>query len=208
MKRKLNCIVLCLVTVLFIMGCGVRITDGMSPAETTEAFLQCVKTQDEGNIGKIYEGKKNDFLDLSSNDKIKKAMKEKWLDFDYKIGKESISKDGETAKVKVDITTYDMATVFNDYYLEYMERALEEFSGKAATTMTDKALDRMSSEILKEKVEKAKEKTFHAETALTLTRKGDRWIVNDVKDNAQFLNAITGGMLSVMNEVADTMRSN
>lgn len=202
---------LCVVIGVAFSACGSRVSDDMTPTETVKVFLDAFKAQDEETMNRVYAGEGNDFLSAYENreaeDALTKTMQDelmaKWYDFDYKITGETIADDGQTATVDLSITTYDMQTVFNEFYSEYMGRALEEFSGNS-NNVTEDDYNKLAAEILQEKIAQATEKDYTSEASLTLTKTDERWIVDQIgEDNDDFLNAITGGLMDVLTDVVN-----
>ena len=193
-------------------GCGNAGSSDMTPTQTVETFLDAFKAQDEEAMDQVYAGDGNDFMSAyesrQSDDALTQTIQDelmtKWYDFDYQVTGETISEDGTTATVDLKITTYDMKTVFNNFYQEYMGQALEQFSGNS-NNVTTEDYNRLAAEILKEEIDKATEKDYTGETSLNLTKTDGRWIVDKIGDeNRDFQNTITGGFMDVLQDVVDT----
>ena len=209
------CAALCLIVGVALSACGGSKTGGdMTPSETVSTFLDAFKNQDEATMKEVYAGKSNDFLsayedgalDEDTPKELLDSMMAKWYDFDYKVNGETIADDGKTATVGVTITTYDMTQVFNNFYQEFMGRALDQFSGNANNVSEDQYM-KMAYEILQEEIDKATDKTYEGDATLALTQTGGRWVVDkiDKDNNKEFLNVITGGMMDVLTDVVDTL---
>ncbi|MBQ9014859.1 MAG: hypothetical protein IJ109_01950 [Firmicutes bacterium] len=220
MKHRITslciCAALCVILGIAFTACGgneTKVSGDMTPGETVSTFLDAFKNQDEETLKQVYAGESNDFLstyeDGALDEDIPKEILDgllaKWFDFDYKVEGEQIAEDGKTASVDVTITTYDMTKVFNNFYQEFMSRALEQFSG-SANSVTEEDYSKMAYEILQEELGGIKDKDHEGKASLTLTKSGDQWIVDEItEDNKDFLNAITGGLMDVLNDVVNTL---
>ena len=218
MKKKLIGISISMI-LLFLMGaCGnqsAEITDDMTPSQTVEAFLQSFKTQAWDNMDEIYEGKGEEFASAyglgddedETSAALRDAFMSKLYDFDYKVEGEKISDDGKTATVDITTKAYNMVTVFNNFYQAFMDKALETYTNKSGK-MEEADVEKMAISILQEQVDAA-EKDYEGKAAIKLTKTGDRWVVDRIdENNPDFLNAISGGMLDVANDVVNTLEEN
>ena len=206
------CAALCVIIGIAFTACGgSAIKDDMTPSETVSAFLDAFKAQDDETMNKVYAGEGNDFMsaykESEGDDETTKAIKEeltaKWLDFDYKITGEKIAEDGKTATVDLAITTYDMKTVFNNFYTEFMDKALDQYSGNS-NNVKEEDYNKMAMEILQQELAKATEKDYTGEASLALTQIDDRWVVDKIdENNDEFLNAMTGGLMDVLTDVVN-----
>ena len=103
------------------------------------------------------------------------------------------------------ITTYDMKAVFNNFYTEFMGKALEQYSGNS-NNVSEEDYNKMALEILQEELSKVTEKDYTGEATLSLTKTDGRWVVDKIDEsNNEFLNAITGGLMDVLMDVVNTM---
>lgn len=203
---------LCLIIGLALTACGgAKVSEDMTPTQTTEAFLEAFKAQDEDTLDQVYAGKGNDFLsayEASEEEEgvakaLQDALMEKWYDFDYAVTGEEIAEDGQTATVDLTITTYDMTAVFNNFYQAFMDKALEQYTGNS-TNVSEADYESMATEILQEEIGKATEKDYTGEAKLPLTKTSGRWVVDKIgADNEEFLNAITGGLMDVLQDIVD-----
>jgi len=215
MKTKMMVACLFMILMLGFSACDgskIKISDKMSPSQTVEAFLESFKAQEWDSLDQIYAGSGEDFSSAyglakgenENSDELQEAFMSRLYDFDYKIGEESIAEGGETATVEITTKAYNMVDVFNAFYQEYMEKALDTYSGKSGD-MKEADLEKMAASILQEKVEAA-EKDYEGSAAITLTKVDDRWIVDEMSEaNPDFLNAISGGMLDVASDVVNSI---
>lgn len=206
---------MCIIVVFAFAACGGNGTASkdMTPSETVSAFLDAFKAGDNDAINQVYAGEGDDFMsaydegeiDDGITQEIKDALMTKWRDFDYEVTGEEISEDGKTADVSLKITTYNMTNVFNNFYQEFMNQALEQYSGNS-NNVSDADYEKMAMNILKEQIDKATEKDYTGEAKLSLTKTNDQWIVDQItEDNNDFLNAITGGLMDVLMDVVNSV---
>ena len=209
MKSKLISISLCMVLAFVLGACGnqVKVSKDMTPTETVEAFLDSFKAQEWDNMDEIYAGKSDDFRSAygfmsqgDDTDEVADLMVTKMLEFDYEVTNEQIAEDGKTASVDISTKAYNMTEVFNNFYQEYMDQALDTYSGDTSN-MDEDALEELAMKILTEQINSA-EKNYEGEATITLTKAADQWIVDEMDEsNSDFLNAISGGMMDVAQDV-------
>ena len=212
MKTKVITICLALLIVTLLGACGkqVSITDDMTPSQTAEAFLEAFKSQDWDSLDQIYAGKGSDFeaaygttedSDDATNAQ-RNAFLSKMYEFDYKVEGETIAEDENTATVDIKTTTYNMVDVFNNFYQEYMEQALDKYTGNSSD-MDQKELEEMAITILQEQLDSAK-KDYKGAASLPMTKTDGKWIVDEIdENNTGFLNAISGGMMDVASDIVN-----
>jgi len=212
MKTKVITICLALLIVTLLGACGkqVSITDDMTPSQTAEAFLEAFKSQDWDSLDQIYAGKGSDFeaaygttedSDDATN-ALRDAFLSKMYEFDYKVEGETIAEDENTATVDIKTTTYNMVDVFNNFYQEYMEQALDKYTGNSSD-MDQKELEEMAITILQEQLDSAK-KDYKGAASLPMTKTDGKWIVDEIdENNTGFLNAISGGMMDVASDIVN-----
>ena len=218
MKKRLTslciCAALCVIIGIAFTACGgSKTSDEMTPSETVSAFLDAFKNEDEATLKQVYAGEANDFLSAYEDGALDKdipkelldSLMAKWYDFDYKVNGETIAEDGKTATVDVTITTYDMTAVFNNFYTEFMNRALEQYSGNS-NDVSEEEYTKMAYEVLQEEIDKATEKNYEGDATLSLTKTDGKWIVDKIdENNEEFLNVISGGLMDVLNDIVNTM---
>jgi hypothetical protein len=122
---------------------------------------------------------------------------EKILDFDYTIDDEQI--DGDHANVTVTLTTYDFDTAFKDYMSEALQTAFSYTFSDASDDEMSQAINESLYTILTGLTEKDMVQT----ATLSLTKGAEGWTIDDLSDNADFLDAITGGAYSTVVGMSD-----
>jgi hypothetical protein len=120
-----------------------------------------------------------------------RAYAEKLRDFDYIIAGSGKSKDGSSVIVTVDITTYDFGSVYLETWNDRMK--VEEDLRDDSQFFSD-LFTRFASLSVK---------NYSGQAAITCTRDEEGKWTTDLKTNPQLINAISGGMLDEMTELAE-----
>lgn len=196
--------------VFFLSGCGSKVP---TPTETADTFLQALKSQDAEAMAGVYAGADLDLLeaaaetdgeseDAEETDSGLEAVYEeqmlpKMLDFDYELSNEQIN--GDKATVDVKITTYRIGDAFTAFFSDYISQAFilafsdaseEDLEALAATTLAGKLAD-------------LTEKTYEKTATLSLTMKDGKWVVDELEDGSDIVDAITGGLVTSMKTMND-----
>ena len=213
MKRKLLVITAIMVMMAVLSGCGPKIP---TPTETTDSFLQALKSQDAEAIAGVYDGTDVDLLEAASDSAednetdvdsettdtgleavYEEQMLPKMLDFDYELSNEQI--DGDKATVDVKITTYRIGDAFTAFFSDYISQAFM----LAFSDASEEDLDALATTILSGKLADLSEKTYEKTATLSLSMKDDKWVVDNIEDSDEFLDAITGGLVTSMKTMTD-----
>ena len=213
MKRKLLVITAIMVIMSVLSGCGPKIP---TPTETTDSFLQALKSQDAEAIASVYDGTDVDLLEAASDSAednetdvdsettdtgleavYEEQMLPKMLDFDYELSNEQI--DGDKATVDVKITTYRIGDAFTAFFSDYISQAFM----LAFSDASEEDLDALATTILSGKLADLSEKTYEKTATLSLSMKDDKWVVDNIEDSDEFLDAITGGLVTSMKTMTD-----
>ena len=213
MKRKLLVITAIMVMMAVLSGCGPKIP---TPTETTDSFLQALKSQDAEAIASVYDGTDVDLLEAASDSAednetdvdsettdtgleavYEEQMLPKMLDYDYELSNEQI--DGDKATVDVKITTYRIGDAFTAFFSDYISQAFM----LAFSDASEEDLDALATTILAGKLADLSEKTYEKTATLSLSMKDDKWVVDNIEDSDEFLDAITGGLVTSMKTMTD-----
>lgn len=213
MKRKLLVITAIMVMMAVLSGCGSKIP---TPTETTDSFLQALKSQDAEAIASVYDGTDVDLLEAASDSAednetdgdsettdtgleavYEEQMLPKMLDFDYELSNEQI--EGDKATVDVKITTYRIGDAFTAFFSDYISQAFM----LAFSDASEEDLDALATTILSGKLADLSEKTYEKTATLSLSMKDDKWVVDNIEDSDEFLDAITGGLVTSMKAMTD-----
>ena len=116
---------------------------------------------------------------------------EKLRDFDYMIAGSGYSKDGKSVVVTVNITTYDFGSVYLETWNDRMK--VEEGLRSDAQFYTD-LFTRFAS---------LSAKNYTGQAAIVCTKGEDGEWTTDVKTNQGLINAISGGLVEEMTDLAE-----
>ena len=206
MKKLSLALVVCLIVAFGFCGCG-----GPTPTQTADTFLTAVKAGDTETIKTVYDGKSFDVLavldedsegdasdeDIMEDDELVKMLIEKMQDFDYELSNEKI--DGDKATVDVKITTYNIGNAFTAFMTEYFTQAFALAFSDAA----DDQIEELANTILETKLNELKDKDYSETVTLNLVNKDDGWKVAKIKNDSDFYNAVTGGLVKAFESLED-----
>ena len=210
-RRRMCLITAFIVFSVILAACGRK---PATPTEVTQQFLEAVKSKDSETIKKVYakedfaltsdnmvpgddtdkdpeEGTSEETAGDSLSKENKQLMEEKLLDFDYVVENEKI--DGDKATVDVTITTYKFADAYSNFFTEYMKEAFSmAFSGAS-----EKEIDEKMNAVFKDEIEKLTKKESKKKGRLSLSKKEDQWVIDEIPEDSDFMDAITGGMVKI-----------
>ncbi|MEE3382879.1 MAG: DUF5105 domain-containing protein, partial [Anaerovoracaceae bacterium] len=108
---------------------------------------------------------------------------------------EVIASDGQTATVDIVFTTYNMGELFEKIVEELMARATVLQQGGMTA---DQFQDEMNNIVIGiyNDILKTAEKDLKISLTVNLTKVDGQWKVDDLKDSTEFLDALTGGLIS------------
>jgi DNA-binding protein YbaB len=206
--RSITAVVMILVMAVTLAACGMT----ESPTQVTEKFLKALQEGDSDTIKDVYA---DGSFDLSDNiydtekkseknnsesalDKeMEKQLQKKLLDFDYEVLSEKVN--GDKATVKVKIKTYAFGSAFSDFVSDYIEQAF----ALAMSGASDKKLDELATTLFSQKLEKLKKKNYSKTVSIKLTKDDGKWKINKLSETGDFMNAISGGLISTISNYAD-----
>jgi len=212
MKKHIAIVVAIFAAIIFLAGCSSTPT----PAETADTFLKALKAQDKEAIAGVYVESDVDLLEAASDSAeasengdgsestatgleaiYEDQMLPKMLDFDYELSNEQI--DGDKATVDVKITTYRIGDAFTAFFSDYISQAFV----LAFSNASEEDLDALATTILSGKLADLSEKSYEKTATLSLIMKDDKWIVDNIDESVDFLDAITGGLVTSMQTMSD-----
>lgn len=180
----------------------------LSPTETVDKFMQATKEQDEGVLQQVYAGDPDELIFALNYEELNDALDDETLllfdekahSFDYTIG--NVKEKGDTATAEVTIKTCDFGSLLKEFLEEYEIKALQTaLKGEDDGPVVDAALKNFETGLAEIKPDS--ERT----TTLTLTRTDRIWKVDSVKNNAEFMDALSGGSYSVFIDINKEMKA-
>lgn len=189
-------ILIALLTLIFttsLCACG-----SASPSDVTGTFLDAVKTNDTETVKSVYAGSDFGILDeaeenADSMDKLmERELKPKLLDFDYEVSNEQIKEEKATVDVK--FTTYNIGNAFTLFTGDYMSQAFS----MALSGASDEQLNTLAETLLSEKLKALTEKDYEQTATISLTQKDGEWVIDEIAEDSDFYNAMTGGLLKAI----------
>ncbi|MBQ6389607.1 MAG: hypothetical protein IJH90_08330 [Mogibacterium sp.] len=215
--KKILTLVLLTAMLISLCACGAKAPEQPEPAEpsaTADIFFTALKTQDDETMATVYAGGKLDLLataaQMDNLDKViedtglsavyEEEMKPKLLDFDYELSNEQI--DGDKATVDVKIRTYGMGEAFTETFNDFIAQA---FIMMALTNATEEEIAAKAAEALTAKLTQLNTKNYEKTATLSMTKVEDQWIVDELKSDDAIVDVLTGGLVSAVNGVLDSI---
>lgn len=198
--------ILCLSLIFFgLCACG---QTGPTPTETADTFLKGIQEGDTDAVNSVYAPGNfqiSDLLimdneeseDLNEDETMAKALFTKIREFDYELSNEQI--DGDSATVDVTITSYPFGEATTEFLTEYMTQAF----ALAFSDASDDQLNKLAEGIFLKKIGGLKEKNCRLTAKLPMTRIDGIWKIGGIGENSEFLNAITGNMVTAMEDMEE-----
>lgn len=189
-----------------IMTVGLAACGNPTPSETVDSFLDGVKNTDADAVKSVYSGKSfnfdKDLSEFGGNDKelakiTKESLVPKLLDFDYEIGEEKI--DGDKATVEVTFTTYNFGDALTSFMTDYIAQGMV----MAFDDSSEKKLEKLAVTLYKKSIKDMK-KDYTGKAKISLTKKDDTWMVDEIQDDDAFYNVFLGGAIDSMKDLEKT----
>lgn len=183
---------LCLGLSGILVGCG----GSQSPSQVADSYLKQMKSTTTSEAMSLL-GDDSDSMDELFGQEFAKALTEKIIDFDYKIGSEKIIED--RASVEVTITTYNLGKAYTNFFTSYMQQILIlAFSGA-----TEEDAMELGVKLIKEELGNAP-KDYVATVPMYLNKEDGKWVVDETDDgNIEIINALTGGLLDAYDQILE-----
>lgn len=208
--KKILSIILVLALCLSLASCGGSGNGGGgktvkadTPTDVVTNFFNSIKTEDAELLEASYAGENMDLRELSNMDsedpdELDKMMADKLLsmikDFDFKLSNEQI--DGDKATVDAEITAYNIGEAISNFMTNFLAKAME----MATDDVSDEEIEKLSLEILTESLDAA-EKNYTETVTLELTKSGDTWLVNELENDSDVINAILGNLMFAVSDL-------
>lgn len=191
--KKLIALFTAFLVTISLTGCG-----GPSPTDVSTTFLDGIKEFNPETIASVYaDAGKTDDVELDKEDqemldRLKQEPFNKMLTFDYKLSNEQIKDDKAT--VDVAITTYDLAKPYENFMKKFFLAAFSMDEDISDEEMTEKMFT-----LLADELKPLTEKNYTKTATIDLVRVDDQWKITDIDDNEDLINALTGGLLDLVN---------
>ena len=204
MKKRIALLTAILLLVMMFCACGAP-----SPTKTVDTFLTAIKDQNSETIASVYENGSFDLLENSNDgtngfiedefsEELQNAIMEKVLSFDYELFDEKIN--GDTATVKVTMSTYNLGAAMDEFMEQYITQALQmAFSGAS-----DEDIEELANTLFAEQIEKA-EKYYSGTAVIDLTKDDDGWKVDGLDDTGEFMNILLGGLIDSLDNISESL---
>lgn len=174
--------------------------------DALKAFLDINKTEEDADYREYFDAKvdiletdptQSEDAPFLNETEIQDKMTELFMGFTYEIKTTEEAKDGKSAIITVKMTTVDMATVFNSFMTDYIARAMQlAFSGG-----TEEQIQALASEVMLEKLNAATLNKDHiVEVKMNYNADEKKWYIEGGDTNKEFLDALTGGMISTLEQ--------
>ena len=193
--KKLIAIFTAFLVTISLTSCG-----GPSPTDISATFLDGIKEFNPKTIASVYataDKDKIDDLDLDEEDqamldRLNEDPFNKMLAFDYDLSNEQIKDDKAT--VDVTITTFDLSKPYENFMKKFFLAAFSMDENTSDEEMTEKMITLAADEL-----KPLTEKTYTKTATIDLVKVDDQWKIAEIDDNEDLINALTGGLLDLMN---------
>lgn len=207
--RKFFALCLIIVMAFTLASCGGAQTPAEpeepedTPTMALDTMLKSIQNLDFETAQQYYSGDMGSLEGMSENassetaEVVDKMLKDA-LNFEYALDNEVISSDGQTATVDIVFTTYNMGEIFEKIIEELTARATVLQEGGMTADQFQTEMNNIVIGIYND-ILKTAEKNLEISLTVNLTKVDGQWKVDDLKDSTEFLDALTGGLISYNN---------
>jgi len=204
--RKFFALSLIIVMAFTLASCGGAQTPAEpeepedTPTMALDTMLKSIQNLDFETAQQYYSGDMGSLEGMSENassetaEVVDKMLKDA-LNFEYALDNEVISSDGQTATVDIVFTTYNMGEIFEKIIEELTARATVLQEGGMTADQFQTEMNNIVIGIYND-ILKTAEKNLEISLTVNLTKVDGQWKVDDLKDSTEFLDALTGGLIS------------
>ena len=196
--------ILMVITLLFTFtACGTKPAEEPaepepSPSMALDSMLKAIQNLDFETAQQYYLGDMGSLESFSDDSasitgEVVDRMLKDALDFDYTLANEVI--DGDEATVDLVFKTYNMSEIFEKVLTELVARASVLQQGGMTADEFQENMNTIIVGIYEDIIKKA-EKDMDISLTVNLTKVDGQWMVNDLKDSMDFMNGLTGGLVS------------
>ncbi len=194
---------LLLIGIVLLSGCAAK------PETNVTAYLDELKTSISSDLNTIAIEKyfdtdvqiteNNQEFTLESHESNEMTLRylELFRGFEYKVIDSTV--DGDTAIVNVELTTYPVGELLQNYMVQLFSNVFEwSFVGLSEEEMTERSTTlflELSNEL---------EKTYISTVPVYLVKKEGKWLMVGSDKNFELINALTGGVLEFAKKLAES----
>ena len=194
---------LLLIGIVLLSGCAAK------PETNVTAYLDELKTSISSDLNTIAIEKyfdtdvqiteNNQEFTLESHESNEMTLRylELFRGFEYKVIDSTV--DGDTAIVNVELTTYPVGELLQNYMVQLFSNVFEwSFAGLSEEEMTERSTTlflELSNEL---------EKTYISTVPVYLVKKEGKWLMVGSDNNFELINALTGGVLEFAKKLAES----
>ena len=206
-RKSIALLMMLLMLLVLAAGCGGKADAQGTPSGAVEKCLQAIKDGDESALKECYAGDASDLTNIADtggvssyesmgiDEETTKELRDKLMEFDYETGKEAV--DGDQGTVDTTIKTYNVGSLLSSWFKDYMAWVTSEaMTGEyQQDELTQKGVD-MFMEAFKD-IKKDYKKTVE----IPVEKKDGKWMVSDISNNEEVIDALTGGAVSGAKEM-------
>lgn len=194
---------LLLIGIVLLSGCAAK------PETNVTAYLDELKTSISSDLNtfaiekyfdtdvQITENNQEFTLESHESNEMTLRYLELFRGFEYKVIDSTV--DGDTAIVNVELTTYPVGELLQNYMVQLFSNVFEwSFVGLSEEEMTERSTTlflELSNEL---------EKTYISTVPVYLVKKEGKWLMVGSDKNFELINALTGGVLEFAKKLAES----
>ncbi|MBQ7703107.1 MAG: hypothetical protein IJT40_01900 [Firmicutes bacterium] len=200
--RKFFTIILLIALLFTFASCGSKPAPSPEEAEPTpsialDSMLKAIQDLDFETAQQYYLGDMGSVENLSegsgATDEVVNRMLKEALHFDYTLTNEVIN--GDEATVDLVFKTYNMGEILEQVLTDLIARAGVLQQGGMTADEFQEDMNNIVIGIYDDIIKKA-EKNLEISLTVGLTKVDGQWKVNDLKDSLDFMDGLTGGLIS------------
>ena len=205
LTRRIIAILLIFALLFTMTACGSKPADEPaepepSPSMALDSMLKAIQDLDFETAQQYYLGDMGSLEGLtessSGTDEVVNRMLREALNFDYTLDNEVI--DGDTATVDLVFKTFNMAEILEEVLTQLIARAAYLQQGGMTSDEFQEEMNNIVIGIYTDIIKKA-DKDLEISLTVGLTKVDGQWKVDDLKDSMDFMDGLTGGLISYGN---------
>lgn len=209
--KKIAMLVLAMAASMCVLaGCS-----SPGPSDVAGKYFDAIKSGDTEAAQSYYAGTYKTVTDVISDEAasasssvdsetldsvLDATLSQKLQDFDYEISNEQI--DGDNATVDVKITTYNLGDAFSNFISDYLQQGISMYlSGSSEDEISQLAVTTLQQQL------EGMEKSYSSTVTVPLEKVDGDWKVSEYDQNSELFDALTGGFVSSINELSNSLSS-